>query len=70
MYLNAVKVAYGNGNANLKSAYLIPKVVDGVQRVELDRRENSNIYYNLLGQPVTNPTKGIYIHNGKKVVIK
>lgn len=70
VHLNAVKVAYGNGNANLKSAYLIPKVVDGVQRVELDRRENSNIYYNLLGQPVTNPTKGIYIHNGKKVVIK
>lgn len=28
------------------------------------------IYYNLAGQRVDNPTKGIYIVNGKKVVIK
>ena len=27
-------------------------------------------YYNLQGMKVTNPTKGIYIQNGKKVVIK
>ena len=29
-----------------------------------------NRYYNLSGQVVANPTKGIYILNGKKVVIK
>ena len=27
-------------------------------------------YYNLQGQPVAHPTKGIYIHNGKKVIVK
>ena len=27
-------------------------------------------YYNLMGQPVANPTSGIYIHNGVKVVIR
>lgn len=26
-------------------------------------------YYNLLGQPVKNPTKGIYIKNGRKIVV-
>lgn len=29
-----------------------------------------NMYYNLAGQPVSTPTKGIYIMNGKKVLIK
>lgn len=27
-------------------------------------------YFNLQGQPVAHPTKGIYIHNGKKVIVK
>ena len=29
-----------------------------------------NIYYSLQGQRMTNPTKGLYIVNGKKVVVK
>jgi hypothetical protein len=28
------------------------------------------IYYDLLGRPVENPSAGIYIFNGRKVVIK
>ena len=31
---------------------------------------NTNEYFNLAGQRVANPTKGLYIVNGKKVVIK
>ena len=31
---------------------------------------NDGIIYNLAGQRVTNPTKGIYIKNGKKIIIK
>ncbi len=36
------------------------------------RREtiNNNEYYNLAGQRVVQPTKGLYIVNGKKVIIK
>lgn len=36
------------------------------------KEQNSgiSIYYDLLGRPVENPSRGIYIHNGKKVVIK
>ena len=31
---------------------------------------SDNQYYNLQGMPVTNPTKGLYILNGKKVIIR
>ena len=27
-------------------------------------------WYNLQGQPVVNPTKGIYIRKGKKIVVR
>ncbi|MBR4997718.1 MAG: hypothetical protein IKY84_07660, partial [Bacteroidaceae bacterium] len=30
----------------------------------------TGIYYDLLGRPVENPSAGIYIFNGRKVVIK
>ena len=32
--------------------------------------QSKDVYYNLQGQRVDNPTKGLYIRNGKKVVIK
>ena len=34
------------------------------------RLAEKDVYYNLQGQRVDNPTKGLYIKNGKKVVIK
>jgi rhamnogalacturonan endolyase len=27
-------------------------------------------YYNLMGIPVENPTHGVYLHNGKKIMVK
>ena len=36
----------------------------------LQRVEEKDVYYNLQGQRVENPSKGFYIKNGKKVVIK
>ena len=32
--------------------------------------QSNEVYYNLQGQRVENPRKGIYIHNGRRVVIK
>jgi len=32
--------------------------------------KNSGVYYNLNGQRITQPTKGFYIVNGKKVIVK
>ena len=43
----------------------------GVDGVTIDENnKNDDAYYNLNGQRVDNPQKGIYIHRGKKVIIK
>ena len=42
----------------------------GVAAVKADVNPGEDVIYNLQGVRVTNPTKGIYIINGKKVVIK
>ena len=34
------------------------------------RVSEQNVYYNLQGQRVDNPGKGLYIKNGRRVVIK
>ena len=33
-------------------------------------QQADGLYYNLMGQPVSAPAGGIYIHNGKKIVVK
>ena len=40
-----------------------------IEEVESDTVE-SNLMYDLMGRKVTNPTKGIYIINGKKQLIR
>ena len=42
----------------------------GVNEVKGVNEVNDNSWYNLAGQRVANPTKGLYIVNGKKVIIK
>ncbi|MCD8297576.1 MAG: hypothetical protein LUC88_08385 [Prevotella sp.] len=41
----------------------------GINGVTLQTTGN-NIYYNLAGQRVSSPTKGVYILNGKKILVK
>ena len=41
----------------------------GIANANVNLNANEN-YYNLNGQKVVNPTKGLYIANGKKVIIK
>lgn len=41
----------------------------GINNIEIDKTEDDN-YYNLQGMRVEHPTRGIYIHNGKKVIIR
>jgi len=43
-------------------------MVTGINEIGVDTEDDT--YYNLLGQPVSNPTPGIYIHRGKKVLVK
>lgn len=44
--------------------------VTEVNKVEVTTKRNDNAYYTLQGFKVLRPTKGIFIHNGKKIVIK
>ena len=39
-------------------------------KVADDAQEGDDAYYTLEGMKVAQPTHGIYIHNGKKVVVK
>ena len=44
---------------------------DGVVKVVIPVRNEDDAYYTIQGVRVTNPiTKGVYIHNGKKVIVK
>lgn len=43
--------------------------VTGIKELETENLNNDK-YYNLQGIEVAHPVKGIYIHNGKKVIVK
>ena len=45
-------------------------LVDGINEVNGGNRMNDNEYYSISGVKVSNPSKGIYILNGKKVIVK
>ena len=44
--------------------------VTGISEIETMRNVGNETFYNLNGQKVQNPTKGLYIVNGRKVIIK
>ena len=52
----------------------IPLFTDGTTGIDIQSSifnlQSNEVYYNLQGQRVENPGKGLYIRNGKKVVIK
>ena len=53
---NAKTISFGNHVTGIESVGAQP--------------EDDGIYYNLMGVPVENPQKGLYIKNGKKVIVK
>ena len=69
VHLNAMKVDWGN-NVKLSAAYLVPKAeTSAVPSVIVDT-PTDNRYYNLNGQQVQQLRKGIYVRDGKKVIVK
>ncbi|MBR6262836.1 MAG: leucine-rich repeat domain-containing protein [Prevotella sp.] len=59
------------GNSITKYFGEFEEDADGVVKLVIPANDNANNeYYTLQGVRVTNPTKGVYILNGKKVVIK
>lgn len=64
----------GTGETSLAKMMLIfddeTSGVTEIKNVEVNKQNNDNAYYTLQGIKVLKPTKGIFIHNGKKIVIK
>lgn len=51
--------------------YTLPDDPTGISNViDSDNERKDNSYYSLGGTRVANPTKGLYIQNGKKILIK
>ena len=44
--------------------------VTGISTIDNGQQTTDNRWYDLSGRRVENPTKGMYIHNGKKVIVK
>ncbi len=53
----------------ITATYKVDSTATGINNVFRNSSENG-IYYNLNGQRVTSPRNGIYILNGKKVIVK
>ena len=72
---NGKSVAVGKAYLQLGAAALARPLIfsedddTGIDAI-MNTSEKSNAYYNLSGQRIANPTKGLYISNGKKVVIR
>jgi hypothetical protein len=64
----AVLTFYGNYAGYVEKTITVDDVVTGISNVNENVNVNENRYYDLNGRKVMNPTKGIYIKNGKKVM--
>lgn len=60
----------GTGGARVALIFDDGEATTSIQAVEKKQVVNDNVYFTLSGQRVQNPTRGLYIVNGKKVVIK
>ncbi len=63
-----IKSIYYGGDERHESAIYYNKPTSDVKGVEIGTLAKDNAVYDLSGRRVANPTKGIYIMNGKKVI--
>ena len=68
-YLEVPASNFNGGNARLSFTFE-EGAATGISTMENASRSNDGTIYNLQGQKVQNATKGLYIINGKKVVMK
>ena len=70
-YVNGLSYIEEDGQVIYKGMRYRNDIQLGVTDVTAEgRSDGDGRYYNLMGQPVPNPTWGIYIHNGKKVMVR
>jgi hypothetical protein len=56
--------------ARVNGAYLTGGAIPSSVTFASAFSKNDNHYYNLNGQVVDHPVKGIFVKNGKKIIIK
>ena len=69
-YLETTEEVAPGGSSTARVALRFSDITD-IQNVAVkEKKFEDNAYYNLSGQRIAKPTKGIYIQNGKKFVIE
>lgn len=61
---------YDDATDELQAAEALYKKTNGITDVNAEKNTGRGAWYTLQGVRVENPAKGIFIHNGKKVVLK
>ena len=69
LHLHVLKVDW-NQTANVRGAYLVPSEETLAVTRPATIATDDDQYYNLQGQPVEHPTRGIYIYHGRKIIVK
>lgn len=67
-YLSTVVTTSNSGNGNVKE-FLGFAETDGIETISV-ATENERTWYNLAGQRIASPSRGLYIVNSRKVVVK
>ena len=74
---NLEKIYASNGAASIGELSFITwhgttpeKIAAGIDERVVVKKDTPTVFYNLSGQRVEHPTKGIYIQNGKKILVK
>ena len=68
VHVNAMKVAFGSSSVNVNGIYLVASVSSGISDITVPAFNKGKLY-NLNGIEVKNPKPGVYIRNGKKIIV-
>ena len=64
-----IKIQQGSASAKSMAIGVNDGTTTGIDTA-VESKGKPDVWYNLQGQRVSQPARGIYIHNGKKVVVK
>lgn len=66
---NELRTFLKAGESNISVTLSLEPASSSINQVRMDSAPQDDVYYNLSGQKVENPTHGIYIKNGNKVIL-
>ena len=67
---NKAYLAVPNGQAQNARGFVFGEETTGIAEIEAMKAVGNEKFYNLAGQRIAQPTKGLYIVNGKKYIVK